>query len=220
MKLGLATGLAAAACNLAVLLVARWRGWDLQPPGMAAVRPLSVVAVCVLVGFLAAVAAYVAARVTVEGMEHARAVADAGRPLLYAVCHLSCWELLTQSPSLFVSGRNPGSIYQPLANPFLNAHVKRRRQKLGYTLFDLSEGFAGPMKHVREQRGAIGVLVDQHAGDKGTWCPFFDRLASTTSLPALMALRCDAPLLPLAACAAAAAPARSGCPGPGRCQRR
>ncbi len=64
MKLGLATGLAAAACNLAVLLVARWRGWDLQPPGMAAVRPLSVVAVCVLVGFLAAVAAYVAARVT------------------------------------------------------------------------------------------------------------------------------------------------------------
>lgn len=140
----------------------------------------------------------VAARVTVEGMEHARAVADAGRPLLYAVCHLSCWELLTQSPSLFVSGRNPGSIYQPLANPFLDAHVKRRRQKLGYTLFDRSEGFAGPMKHVREQRGAIGVLVDQHAGDKGTWCPFFDRLASTTSLPALMALRCGAPLLPLA----------------------
>lgn len=142
--------------------------------------------------------AEIAARVTVEGMENARAVAASGRPLLYAVCHLSCWELLTQVPSLFASGRNPGSIYQPLANPFLDAHVRRRRQKLGYTLFDRSEGFAGPMKHVREQRGAIGVLVDQHAGDKGTWCPFFDRLASTTSLPALMSLRCHAPLLPLA----------------------
>jgi lipopolysaccharide heptosyltransferase II len=44
----------------------------------------------------------------------------------------------------------------------------------------------------------VGVLVDQHAGDKGTWCPFFDRLASTSSLPALMALRSQAPLLPLA----------------------
>lgn len=142
--------------------------------------------------------AQIAARVTVEGMEHARAVETAGHPLLYAVCHLSCWELLTQSPSLFVSGKNPGSIYQPLANPFLDAHVKQRRQKLGYTLYDRSEGFAGPMKHVREKRGAIGVLVDQHAGDKGTWCPFFDRLASTTSLPALMSMRCRAPLLPLA----------------------
>lgn len=140
----------------------------------------------------------VAARVTVEGMENARAVVASGRPLLYAICHLSCWELLTQVPSLFTSGLKPGSIYQPLANPFLDAHVKRRREKLGYTLFDRNEGFAAPMKHVREQRGAIGVLVDQHAGDKGTWCPFFDRLASTTSLPALMALRCQAPLLPLA----------------------
>ncbi|MFZ4765843.1 MAG: glycosyltransferase family 9 protein, partial [Roseimicrobium sp.] len=142
--------------------------------------------------------AQVAARVTVEGMEHARAVEASGRPLLYAVCHLSCWELLTQVPSLFTSGPQPGSIYQPLANPFLNAHVKRRREKLGYVLFDRSEGFAGPMSHLRQKRGAIGVLVDQHAGDKGTWCPFFDRLASTSSLPALMALRCDAPLLPLA----------------------
>ena len=140
----------------------------------------------------------IAARVTVEGMEHARAVAAAGQPLLYAVCHLSCWELLTQVPSLFPSGSKPGSIYQPLANPFLNEHVKRRREKLGYTLFDRSEGFAGPMKHVREKLGAIGVLVDQHAGDKGTWCPFFDRLASTSSLPALMALRGHAPLLPMA----------------------
>ena len=42
------------------------------------------------------------------------------------------------------------------------------------------------------------MLVDQHAGDKGVWCPFFDRLASTTSLPALMAIRCDTPLLPIA----------------------
>jgi heptosyltransferase II len=139
--------------------------------------------------------AQVAARVTVEGMEHARAVAAAGQPLLYAVCHLSCWEILTQVPSLFPSGSKPGSIYQPLGNPFLDAHVKRRREKRGYTLFDRGEGFAGPMTHVRERRGAIGVLVDQHAGDKGTWCPFFDRLASTTSLPALMSLRCQAPLL-------------------------
>ncbi len=137
-------------------------------------------------------------RVTCEGREHMEAVARSGRPVIYGICHMGCWELLTQVPSLITLDKKPSSIYQPLANPWLDAHVKRRREKLGYVLFDRNEGFAAPMKHLREQCGTIGVLVDQHAGDKGLWCPFFDRLASTTTLPALMALRCDAPLLPLA----------------------
>ena len=136
--------------------------------------------------------------VRVEGMEHPQAVARAGRPILYAICHLSCWELLTQVPSLFSFGQKAASIYQPLSNPFLEAHVKRRREKLSYTLFDRTKGFSAPLKHLREGGGGIGVLVDQHAGDKGVWCPFFDRLASTSNLAALMALRCDTPLLPLA----------------------
>lgn len=137
-------------------------------------------------------------RVEVEGMEHAAKAVAAGKPFLFPVCHLSCWELLTQVPSLFAFGRKPASIYQPLGNPFLDAHVRRNREKLGYILFDRSKGFAEPLKFLRNAETAIGVLVDQHAGDKGVWCPFFDRLASTTPLAALMSLRCDTPLLPLA----------------------
>ncbi len=137
-------------------------------------------------------------RVTTEGAEHGAAVAAQGRPLLYAVMHLSCWELLTQVPSIVGYGRRPSSIYQPLANPFLDAHVRRNREKLGYKLFDRHAGFSEPLRHLRESQGTLGVLVDQHAGDKGVWCPFFDRLASTTSLPALMSIRCDTPLLPIA----------------------
>lgn len=136
-------------------------------------------------------------RVKVEGLEHVAQVVGEGRPLLFAVFHMSCWELLTQVPSLFAFGRKPASIFQPLGNPFINARVRRRREKLGYVLFDRTEGFAGPMKFLRGRDTTIGVLVDQHAGDKGVWCPFFDRLASTTSLPALMSLRCGAPLIPI-----------------------
>ncbi|MBX7210371.1 MAG: lipopolysaccharide heptosyltransferase II [Verrucomicrobiaceae bacterium] len=141
--------------------------------------------------------AAVARRVNVEGVEHARKVVDAGKPLLFAVSHLSCWELLTQVPSLYALGRRGSSIYQPLANPFLDAHVRRNRERLGYVLFDRTKGFAEPIKFLRTATTTLGVLVDQHAGDKGVWCPFFDRLASTTTLPALMALRCDTPLLPI-----------------------
>ena len=135
--------------------------------------------------------------VSVENAHIPAAIAAEGKPMLYAVMHLSCWELLTQIPSVVSMGRRPSSIYQPLANPFLDAHVRRNREKLGYILFDRSAGFSEPMRHLRENQGTLGVLVDQHAGDKGVWCPFFDRLASTTSLPALMALRCDTPLVPI-----------------------
>jgi heptosyltransferase-2 len=135
-------------------------------------------------------------RVTAEGIEHIRAAQTAGQTVVHPVCHLSCWELLTQVPSLFISIGQPASIYQPLGNPYLNKLVLDRRQKLGYTLFDRSEGFAGPLKLLRA--GAqLGVLVDQHAGDKGVWCPFFGRLASTTPLAGLMAIRTKAAMLPM-----------------------
>jgi len=137
-------------------------------------------------------------RVTLEGMEHAEAVVRAGRPTLFAACHLSCWELLAQIPSLLSHGRKPAGIYQPLSNRFLEAHVKKRREKSSFTMFDRTKGFSAPLKHLRAGGGGLGVFVDQHAGDKGVWCPFFDRLASTSNLPALMALRCNTPLLPLA----------------------
>jgi hypothetical protein len=64
LRVGAAAGLAAAVCNVGLLLIAGWQGWDVQPPGAADVRPLAVVAVCVLVGVLGALASYVAARVT------------------------------------------------------------------------------------------------------------------------------------------------------------
>ncbi len=140
--------------------------------------------------------AQVEERMTVEGIEHTRQAMVEGKPILYLVCHLSCWEILTQVPSLFVFGRKPATVYQPLRNPFLNALVLRRRQKLNYTLFDRQDGFAGPMKHMKEG-GCLGVLVDQHAGDHGMWCPFFDRLASTTPIAAMMAHRSRGVLMPI-----------------------
>jgi heptosyltransferase-2 len=135
-------------------------------------------------------------RVRIEGMEPAHAAAAAGRPVVYVISHSSCWELLTQVPSLFAHNAAPATMYQPLSNPFLDALLKRRRLKLGYRLFDRQEGFNGPIKHLRET-GALGVMTDQHSGDQGLWCPFFGRLASTTPIAALMAQRARGLMMPL-----------------------
>ena len=132
-----------------------------------------------------------------EGIERAQAAYDDGkRPILNLVLHASCWEILTQVPSIYVRGHKAGAIYQSLRNPWLNALVLRRREKLGYALFDRQSGFNAPMKFMRAA-GQIGVLVDQHAGDHGVWSPLFDRLSSTTTIAALMAMRTDAVVLPM-----------------------
>lgn len=140
--------------------------------------------------------AAVAKRVTAENMHHLKEAYEAGRPLMHPIMHASCWEIMTQVPSLFIFGHKPASIYQPLGNPYLNALVLRRREKLGYKLFDRQDGFAAPIRYVRDM-GMLGILVDQHAGYHGTWIPFFDRLASTTNIVALCAVRTNAVILPM-----------------------
>lgn len=64
LRVGASAGIAAAACDLLVLLVGQWRGWELTAPGAQPVRPLGIVLVCLVVGVLAGLGAYIAARVT------------------------------------------------------------------------------------------------------------------------------------------------------------
>ena len=135
-------------------------------------------------------------RVQVTGLDHLEAAHLSGRGVVAAISHLSNWELLTHLPSLVPSDRSCGTLYQPVANPFLDAFIRRRRGLYGFQLFDRRQGFRRPAKLLR-QNGILGVLVDQHAGDHGTWLPFFNRLASTSTLAALLARRSRAVVLPV-----------------------
>ncbi len=132
-------------------------------------------------------------RVTYEGREHIEAAAALGKGLIGAISHLANWELYARLPSLG-AGIAPATLYQKVKNPFLNRHIEKRRAASGLTLFDRSTGFNGPTEHIRAG-GGVGILFDQHAGDRGVWCPFFGRLASTTNLPALLSLRTGAPVI-------------------------
>lgn len=134
-----------------------------------------------------------AERLEVSGIEHIDAAVKSGRGFVYLISHLGNWEILSQARSVTTPGVERTSLYQPLSNPYLDAHIRKRREGTGTTLFDRSQGFIAPTKVLRKG-GVLGVLVDQHAGDKGVWCPFFGRLASTTNLAALLALRTGAAL--------------------------
>lgn len=133
--------------------------------------------------------------VAIEGIEHVQKGIRDNLGFIYAICHMGNWEVLAQMPEICPTGK-PGTLFQPLSNPFLNAHIARLRSRFGFRLFDRHDGFHTTVQFLRDG-GGLGVLVDQHAGDSGVWCPLFGRLASTTTLGALLTLRTGGPVLPL-----------------------
>ncbi|KAB2647284.1 MAG: lipopolysaccharide heptosyltransferase II [Verrucomicrobia bacterium] len=134
--------------------------------------------------------------VTVEGLETLQEGSKIGCGYVMVISHLGSWEMFAQLSPIFF-GCKVGTIFQALSNPHIDAEVRRDRARLGLELFERKAGFIKAGQFMREG-GAVGILMDQHAGDAGLWCPFFGRLASTTTLPATLALRTGAWLVPAA----------------------
>src|SRR5256884_1469159 len=104
------------------------------------------------------------------------------------------WEFKAQFLPAAIGYVRNSTIYQPLKNRYIDKHVRGLRGRAGVEMFDRNEGFQKAIELLR-CGGAIGILADQHAGDQGLWVPFFGKLASTTSLPALLAKRTGAAVL-------------------------
>lgn len=115
------------------------------------------------------------------------------RGMVFVISHIGNWELLSQVvPLLFAVPC--GVVFQRLSNRHMDAHVRQARGRMNVALFERKEGFHAACEMLR-QGGIVGVLMDQHAGDAGVWCPLFNRLASTTPLTATLALRTGAALV-------------------------
>jgi heptosyltransferase-2 len=134
------------------------------------------------------------ANVRIENADAAHRELRAGRPIVFILSHIGNWELQAQMfPAIIGYVRN-STVYQPLKNRYIDEHVRTLRGLAGVEMFDRNEGFQKAIELLRSG-GAIGILSDQHAGDQGLWVPFFGKLASTTSLPALLAKRTGAAVL-------------------------
>lgn len=131
----------------------------------------------------------------VEGEREFLALLDEGRGAVVVLCHMGCWEMCARLAGL-LGERGFGTIYQPLRDPGAERLVRELRSAHQLQLFSRREGFNAPAAFVRGG-GALAILADQHAGDAGVWVPFFGRLASTTTLTALLTQRTDAPVLTL-----------------------
>ena len=132
----------------------------------------------------------------ISNFERATERINGAKSVLWTINHIGNWELFIFCAMLVRPGRH-GVIYRALPNRFIDAHIRRARGSTGLEMIERTHGLAQSTS-VLKGGGMLAILVDQHAGDKGIWTPFFNRLASTTPLPAILAAKTGAELLPVA----------------------
>lgn len=126
-----------------------------------------------------------------EGLDCVLRELKNGTPVTLLLSHIGAWEIFAQLFPHYVSSVRLATVYQKLGNRYIDADIRRKRGRTGVEMFDRADGFHGPIEVLRSG-GLIGILADQHAGDHGLWTPFFGRLASTSTLPGLLAKRTGA----------------------------
>jgi heptosyltransferase II len=132
----------------------------------------------------------------VSNFERAKERINGARSVIWTINHIGNWELFIFCAGLVRPGKH-AVVYRALPNRFIDAHIRRARASTGLEMIERQHGLA-QSTHILKAGGMLAILVDQHAGDKGIWTPFFNRLASTTPLPAILAAKTGAELLPVA----------------------
>ncbi|MGI9173349.1 MAG: hypothetical protein ACR2F0_08580 [Chthoniobacterales bacterium] len=112
------------------------------------------------------------------------------------ISHIGNWELLSHLGARF-PGYRFGAIYQTLANPYIDRYLRESRTRSGNILFDRRTELLKCF-HFLRGGGVVGLLIDQGAGYAGLWTPLFNRLTSSTTFAATLAIRTGSPVVPIA----------------------
>ena len=134
-------------------------------------------------------------QVHVEGVEHLRSAAARGRGVLVLTAHYGNWELLAAAHGL--SGLPLSIVIRSLDHPVLDELAARFRRRSGAELIVKRQAVREVLQALRRGR-MVGILLDQNATRaEGVFVPFFGVAASTSKGLAVIALRTDAPVVPV-----------------------
>ena len=130
----------------------------------------------------------------IEGLDNARAALAKGRGALVFSAHYGHWEAGAYAMGLL--GVPFAVIARPLDNPVLDRRLTQLRSGTGNAVIPKRRAVRETMRALARGAG-VAILIDQDAGADGVFVPFFGRLASTTPTLALLALRTEAPIVPV-----------------------
>ena len=133
----------------------------------------------------------------VRGEQHLAGLQDRGVPVLFFSGHLGNWEMVL--PIAAALGMAVSGFYRAASNPEVDRAIQAMRLgALGKGMSMFAKGASGAraaLSHLG-RGGALGLLVDQKMND-GIAVPFFGRDAMTAPALAQLALRFDAPIVPV-----------------------
>tara|TARA_Y100001934_G_scaffold253943_1_gene319387 strand:+ start:4553 stop:5521 length:969 start_codon:yes stop_codon:yes gene_type:complete len=131
---------------------------------------------------------------TLEGVERIRPeVLDARTNIVFAIGHFGNFELNARG-SLFTEGYRLIGTYRALRQPGLSRAMDELRRRSGVMMFERRSDADALKEAMREGGKMLGLLADQHAGDRAPRLPFFGRECSTSTAPAIFARRYGCPL--------------------------
>ncbi|MCX7872219.1 MAG: lysophospholipid acyltransferase family protein [Verrucomicrobiae bacterium] len=130
--------------------------------------------------------------VGVEKLENALRKSE-NSSVVVAIGHFGNFELYARFGE-FSNGIKCATTYRALNQKKLNNFVQNLRERSGCLYFERRTDASKLQQTLRQGSVVLGLLADQHAGDKGLRLPFFGHDCSTSAAPAVYALRYKCPL--------------------------
>src|SRR5262249_42543534 len=121
--------------------------------------------------------------------------ADRGQPqgFIVAIGHFGNFELYARIGEV-MPGYRFATTYRALRQPLLNRLLQSMRERSGCWFFERRTDAAALKAALNSPGLVLGLLADQHAGERGVAVPFLGGGCSTSPAPALLALRYRCPL--------------------------
>ena len=132
-------------------------------------------------------------RVEVIGGEHARHLAEDGRPGIFFAGHLANWELY--APIALEHGLRLSMVYRMANNEGAERAIQQARGSNFADYMPKGGSTARRIIEIMRKGGHVGLLADQKTNN-GIAVPFFGRDAMTTPIIGLCAQRFDCPVVP------------------------
>jgi KDO2-lipid IV(A) lauroyltransferase len=130
-----------------------------------------------------------------SGIEHLDQVKASGRGAILFTAHLGAWELTSYGLSLL--GHPISFLVRPIDNPRIEEMVDRYRTRTGNTTLNKFSAARSMVKTLRSGE-FLGLLIDLNAlEDEAIFVDFFGVPASTNFMTAKLALRSEAPIIPV-----------------------
>lgn len=135
-----------------------------------------------------------AAPISGPGLEALEKARTEGRPVILVTAHFGNYD--AARAGLIARGFSMGALYRRMANPFFNRHYVRAMERVGTPMFE--QGKRGMVEMVRHLKkgGIIAIVADLHVHG-GEPIEFFGKPAITSTVPAELALKYGAAIIPV-----------------------